>query len=202
MILELVEWSSVCGTNAGARTFRLRRVPGSAWLTIAILAAIGLLAAWWLVDGESNSDVAAETEGANGISTTDAVANDASPEVQVTGQTQVVGAPTPEAVLADPQCRMVVGQRTASDTALVYLPLGDGAWFAVVNTFGVVFDGALPFIPERPAIGKRPDGTILAGFGLEGEVQVVHDGSVIYEFDDVWSFGIAHDGIHPIGTCG
>ncbi|MCY3839995.1 MAG: hypothetical protein OXH09_15305 [Gammaproteobacteria bacterium] len=177
-----------------ARTFRLRRVARSAWLAIAIVGVTGLLATWWFVGDEPVSTVATDTRGASGTSMTDTLADDASPDVPSTGQMRAAGAPTAEAVLADPHCRMVVGQRTASDTALVYLPLGDGAWFAVVNTFGVVFDGTLPFIPERPAIGKRPDGTILAGFGLEGEVQVVHDGSVIYEFDDVWAFDIAHDG--------
>ena len=178
----------------GARTFLLRRVPSSAWLALAILAASALLVTWWLVDDQGVSTVAPASQSASDTSTSASASGDAIPEVQLTGRSQVVGAPTPEAVLADPQCRMVVGQRTASDTALVYLPLGDGAWFGVVNTLGVVFDGTLPFVPERPAIGKRPDGTILAGFGLEGEVQVVHDGSVIYEFDDVWSFDIAHDG--------
>ena len=172
----------------------MRRVRRSAWLTIAIMAATGLLVTWWLVDGEGVSTVATGSQGASDVSSTDAVTDDASSEIQLAGQSQAMGAPTPEAVIADPQCRMVVGQRTALDTALVYLPLGDGAWFAVVNTFGVVFDGTLSFVPERPAVGKRPDGTILAGFGLEGAVQVVHDGSVIYEFDDVWSFDIADDG--------
>ena len=177
-----------------ARTFLLRQGPGRVWLTIAILAATGLLATWWLLDGETPAPVAAGGQGATDTSTTETALDDASPGFQLTGKMQAAGAPTPEALLADPQCRMVVGQRTAWDTALVYLPLGDGAWFAVVNTLGVVFDGTLPFVPARPAIGKRPDGTILAGFGLEGELQVVHDGSVIYEFDDVWSFGIVHDG--------
>lgn len=169
-----------------ARTSLLRRVSGSAWLATAILAACALLAAWWLVDDEPDSTSDAFT--------TEPVSDTRSPGGKTVDRSPAMAVPTPEAVLADPQCRMVVGQRTASDTALVYLPLGDGAWFAVVNTFGVVFDGTLPLVPERPAVGKRPDGTILAGFGLEDEVQVVHDGSVIYEFDDVWSYDIADDG--------
>ena len=171
----------------------LRRVPGSAWLTIAILAASGLLVTWWLVDHEPVATVTAAHQGVDDVSTTDE-APGPSPEPRTDPHSLVAGVPTPADVLADPQCRMVVGQRTASDTALVYLPLGEGAWFAVVNSFGVVFDGALPFVPERPVVGKRPDGTILAGFGLEGEVQVVHDGSVIYEYDDVLRFDIADDG--------
>lgn len=175
------------------RTSVLRRVPGSVWLVMAILTASGLLAIWWLVDGDTALTVATGSQGASDTSTPDTVSN-ATPEIQLTGPSRAVRAPTAEAVIADPQCRMMVGQRTAADTALVYLPLGDGAWFAVVNTFGVVFDGKLPFIPERPRVGKRRDGTILVGFNLGDEVQVIHDGSVIYEFDDVWSFDIADDG--------
>lgn len=176
-----------------ARTSLLRRVSGSAWLTIAILVAGGLLATWWLIDREPVARVPAAHQGVDDISTTDQ-ASGPSPEPRTDPHSLAAGVPTPAAVLADPQCRMVVGQRTASDTALVYLPLGEGAWFAVVNSFGVVFDGTLPFVPERPVIGKRPDGTILAGFSLEGEVQVVHDGSVIYEYNDVLRFDIADDG--------
>ena len=176
-----------------ARTSLLRRVSGSAWLTIAILAASGLLVTWWLVDREPVATVPVAHQGVGDVSTTDEALGP-SPEPRTDPHSLAVGVPTPTAVLADPQCRMVVGQRTASDTALVYLPLGQGAWFAVVNSFGVVFDGTLPFVPERPVVGKRPDGTILAGFSLEGEVQVVYDGSVIYEYDNVLRFDIADDG--------
>ena len=176
-----------------ASTSLLRRVSGSAWLTIAILVAGGLLATWWLIGREPVATVTAGHQGVDDVSTTDE-APGLSPEPRTDPHSLAAGVPTPDAVLADPQCRMVVGQRTASDTALVYLPLGEGAWFAVVNSFGVVFDGTLPFVPERPVVGKRPDGTILAGFSLEGEVQIVHDGSVIYEFDDVLSFDVADDG--------
>ena len=177
-----------------ARTFLLRRVPGNAWLTIAILAVIGLVVTWRLVNGEPVSTVTTGGQGASDASPIEAKPADVSPAIQLNGQSRAADAPSPEAVIADPQCRVVVGQRTASDTALVYLPLGGGAWFAVVNTFGVVFDGTLPFMPERPRVGKRSDGTVLAGFSLGDEVQIIHDGSVIYQFDDVWSFGIADDG--------
>ena len=178
--------------NEGDARTSLLRVSGSAWLAIAILAASALLVTWWLVDREPVATVPAAQRVVDDVSTTDEPGP--SPEPRTDSRSLAAGVPTPAAVLADPQCRMVVGQRTASDTALVYLPLGEGAWFAVVNSFGVVFDGTLPFVPERPVVGKRPDGTILAGFSLEGEVQVVHDGSVIYEYDDVLRFDIADDG--------
>ena len=176
-----------------ARTSLLRRVSGSAWLTIAILAVGGLLAIWWLVDREPVATVPAAHQGVDDVSTTDE-ASGQSPEPRTDPHSLAGGVPTPAAVLADPQCRVVVGQRTASDTALVYVPLGEGAWFAVVNSFGVVFDGTLPFLPERPVVGKRPDGTILAGFSLEGELKIVHGGSMIYEYDDAWNYDIADDG--------
>ena len=175
------------------RASLLPRVTGPVWLALAVVAVVVALAIWWIPCGGSNGSPPAAGN-ANEARSTD-------PEHAVEDETvlgtsdSLAGAkPTPDAVIADPNCRMVVGQRTASDTALVYLPLGEGAWFAVVNTFGVVFDGALPFAPERPAVGKRPDGTVLAGFSLEDEVQIVHDGSVIYQFDDVWSYNIADDG--------
>ena len=188
MILEQLEWVSVCAT--GAREDRI--VSGRAWL-LAILTVGASLAAWWILVGKPGGETNPENTGLRDPTTTELPAEVESPATVAADQpTPVV--PTAEAVLADPQCRMVVGQRTASDTALVYVPLGDGAWFAVVNTFGVVFDGTLPSVPERAVVGKRPDGTILAGFGFEGEVRIVHDGSVIYEFDDVWSFDIAADG--------
>ena len=171
----------------------LLRVTGPVWLALAVVAFAVALAIWWIPRGGSNDSPPAAPNANEARSTR--------PEHAVEDETglgtsdSLAGAtPTPDAVIADPGCRLVVGQRTASDTALVYVPLGEGAWFAVVNTFGVVFDGTLPFVPERPAVGKRPDGTVLVGFGLEDKVQIVHDGSVIYQFDDVWSYNIADDG--------
>ena len=170
------------------------RTSGRVWMTIAVLAVGGLLATRFVVDREPAPNVPTAKQGATDIPASESIPEAESSETQTAAPSLALDAPTAEAVIASPQCRMVVGQRTASDTALVYLPLGGGAWFAVVNSFGVVFDGTLPFVPERPEVGKRPDGTILVGFTLGDEVQIVHDGSVIYEFDDVWSFDIADDG--------
>lgn len=176
------------------RASLLLRVTGPVWLVaLAVVAVVVALAIWWIPRGGSNGSppAAPNANEARSIAPEHAVED----ETGLGTSDSLAGAkPTPAAVIADPGCRLVVGQRTASDTALVYLPLGEGAWFAVVNTFGVVFDGTLPFVPERPAMGKRSDGTVLAGFSLEGEVQIVHDGSVIYQFDEVWSYNIADDG--------
>ena len=97
-------------------------------------------------------------------------------------------------VIRNPDCRMVVGQHSASDTALVMVPLADGAWFGVVDALGVVFDGTLPFSPSRHVLGKRADGTVVVGLELEGKLRIVHDGYAIYELDEVSDFDIAVDG--------
>ena len=114
---------------------------------------------------------------------------------------QVVASDSPASVvsaqqaISNPDCRMVVGQQSASDTALVVVPLADGAaWFGVVDDLGVVFDGTMPFLPARHVLGKRADGTVLVGLELEGELRIVHDGHSIYELDEVADFDIAVDG--------
>lgn len=170
------------------------RVSGPVWLTVAIVVAVAMLV-WWVIADGSNGSPALDRGEVREVVTTESGAVDeaGSPELR---SVDVVpnGTPTPHAVVADPKCRMVVGQRTESDISLVILPIGVGAWFALVDADGVEFEGTLPFVPEQLALGKRDDGTILAGFGFEGQVQVVHDGRVIYELDDAWAFDIANDG--------
>lgn len=170
------------------------RVSGPVWLMVAIVVAVAMLVWWVIADGSNGSPASVGGEGRE-VVTTESSADD---EVESSESRSVAvvanGTPTPHAVVADPKCRMVVGQRTESDIALVILPIGEGAWFALVDADGVEFDGTLTFVPEQLALGKRGDGTILAGFGFEGEVQIVHGGRVIYELDDAWEFDIANDG--------
>ncbi len=105
-----------------------------------------------------------------------------------------VRAVTPEQVIAHPDCRIGLGQGFAQDATVVVVPAGDGAWYAVINGDGVMFDGTLPFLPDRQAFGQRADGSVIAGFGHEGMVRVVQDGQLIYELDDAWDFDIADNG--------
>ena len=150
---------------------------------------------WWVIGDGSNDSPALDRGEGRDVVTTESSAVDEEESSELRSVTLAPnGTPTPHAVVADPRCRMVVGQRTESDIALVILPMGEGAWFALVDADGVEFDGTLPFVPEQLALGKRDDGTILAGFGFEGEVQIVHDGRVIYQLDDAWEFDIANDG--------
>jgi len=171
----------------------LPRVPGRAWLTLAVVAVTATLATLWFHGGEPVGSTPMAVRDTREAATAEPGSGETPPNASQPAS-QVWNAPTAEETVADPDCRMVVGQRTVSDTALVVLPLGDGAWFALVDGDGIEFDGTLPFVPERPALGKRADGTLLAGFSFEDELQIIHDGHVIYEFDNVWDFDIAHNG--------
>lgn len=101
---------------------------------------------------------------------------------------------------------MIVGGPD-NDTAAVVLPADSGARFAVLDGSGWVFGDTLPFLPNHHRLGKRSDGTVLAGFGnlrlnskvFRGSetpepVRIYEDGYVAYETDKAWDFGIARDG--------
>ena len=113
-------------------------------------------------------------------------------------------APAPLAagnVIDNPNCRFFAGARDANDLAVVVVPDddGDGARFSVVDAGGRVFDGGLPFVPDRASLGKRRDGAVLVAFGGRGEdrgrpVQVFHDGDLVYEREFARDFDVATDG--------
>lgn len=112
-------------------------------------------------------------------------------------------APAPLAagnVIDNPDCRFFAGARDANDLAVVVVPGGDGggARFSVVDAGGRVFDGGLPFVPDRASLGKRRDGAVLVAFGGRGEdhrpVQVFHGGDLVYEREFAWDFDVATDG--------
>ena len=107
---------------------------------------------------------------------------------------EVVAALSPEDVITDPDCRMALGEGPARNAAVVVVPAADGAWYAVVGQDGVMFDGKLPFQPDRHAVGERADGGVVAGFGREGNVQIFRDGQLAYELDNAWDFDVASDG--------
>ena len=114
---------------------------------------------------------------------------------------------TPQSVIGNLNCRLLAGHGAANDTAVVVLPTENGARFEILNGEGTVFGGSLPFTPHHFRLGKRPDGTVLAGFGdlrlnsnefresdTTEPVRIYMDGQIIYDSDKAWDFEIASDG--------
>lgn len=109
---------------------------------------------------------------------------------------------TPQEVIDNPQCRM----HAAQDTAAVVLIESDEARFLVVDGDGPVYGGDLSFPASNYRLGRRADGSIMAGFfgvlshaagtvPMPPEPAVIFlDGQVIYEHHDVVRVGIAPDG--------
>ena len=124
----------------------------------------------------------------------------------------------PREVIDDPRCRMTMGEGAASDLALLVVPDGGSARFSVVDYAGTLHSGELPFQPHHHMIGRRPDGTVLTGFGgialnpfqtvlhATGEpLHVLADNDVLIQKENVWFFGVANDGssyfyIESLGT--
>ena len=113
----------------------------------------------------------------------------------------------PAEVIGNLECDMLAGRRAAAGSALVILPHGTGARFAVLDGDGVVARGTLPFKPNQYRLGRRRDGTPLVALGelrlnakvfrpedTPEPVRVYLGDDVIYESDKVWDVVVAHDG--------
>ena len=110
----------------------------------------------------------------------------------------------------------------ANDTAVVLLPGEEGSpmrWagpsrspaegsrFAVLGKDGHLFGDELPFTPNHQRLGRRADGSVVAGFGdlranskqfrapgTPEPVRIYLDGRVVYSTDRAYDFQIAADG--------
>lgn len=114
---------------------------------------------------------------------------------------------TPKEVIDNPICRMTIGEGAAGDLALVVVPDGDSARFSVVGYTGTLHSGVLPFKPYHNMIGRRPDGTVVTGFGgiplnpfrtaLHAAGRPLHllaNNELLIQKDNVWFFGVSNDG--------
>ena len=132
-----------------------------------------------------------------------------SPESEETANslTEVASEFTPQSVIGNVDCKLLAGRGSASDTAVVVIPTANGARFEVLNGQGQIFGGELPFTPHHVRVGKRSDGSVLAGFGdirrnsnefrevdAPEPVRIYIDGEMIYESDKTWDFQVAADG--------
>lgn len=162
-----------------------------ATLTLVGLGAIAVVA-WLLVgpeDGNGPTGSAVAGVGSSAIR-----ADDDAGREQPEPPTTEIFAPTAEDVIANPDCRMALEQGSVLGVALVVVPAAEGAWYAAVGQDGVLFDGTLPFQPDRYAVAARDDGTVIAGLGRDGNVRILHDGQSIFELEEAWDFDIADNG--------
>ena len=189
--------------------FRLRtKRAAMAWAGL-ILAA---LVAWLLWRGEpSETEPAAVAAGIEEVPPAPAeefaAVSKPSPEPTPPHPRQAWQEFDPSEVIDSLDCDMLAGRGRAKDTALVVLPSANGTRFAALNGQGTLFGDTLPFDPNHYRLGRRTDGTVLAGFGalrlnslvfrdrnsLE-PVRIYADGRTLYETDKAWEFGIARDG--------
>ena len=102
---------------------------------------------------------------------------------------------------------MLSGRGRAASTAIVVVPSSAGARFEVLDGNGTVFGDALPFVPHRLYVGRRGDGSVVAGVGdlrlnsrvyrepdTPEPVRIYVGGQVAYETSKAWNFGVAGDG--------
>ena len=114
---------------------------------------------------------------------------------------------TPVEVIDNPDCRMRIGSGSASGLAVVVVPSENGAEFSVLDETGALYTGTMPFVPNHYKLGKRSDGSVVAGFGdlrLNSHVFREEDSpeplriylgdQILYEHNKIWEFGIADDG--------
>ena len=138
------------------------------------------------------------------------------PEPVPAARTSSLAELTPADVMGNPDCIMQSGTGHGRDMAVVLVPSEDGLRFAVVDGSGIVFSDKLPFHSvQHSSLARRPDGSVLAGFGgadppssagrgwqvasprfgprVDG-VLVYQDGRAIYENRAASRFDVADDG--------
>lgn len=113
----------------------------------------------------------------------------------------------PESTILNVNCKMLAGSGPASDVAVILLTEGDESVFAVLDESGQLISDSLDFHPHHFRIGRRPDGSLLVGFGdlrlnsgvfrspdTDEPVRIYHDEHIVYESNKVMDFDIASDG--------
>ena len=119
----------------------------------------------------------------------------------------VEGAFKPQEVIGNHDCRFRAGWGNAAGRGLVLLPEEGGTRFEVLDGEGRIFGDTLPFVPNHYQLTRHTDGSVLTGFGdlrlnslvsrpeeTPEPVRIYRDGSMIYETEKAWNFGLAPDG--------
>ena len=85
------------------------------------------------------------------------------------------------------------------------LNIDAGPRFQVLDDSGTLFEGTLPFYPQKSRLGRSENGSVLAGYGSlysdehsstvenPGIVRLYLDGQLEYATENAIDFGVAHD---------
>ena len=140
---------------------------------------------------------------------------------------QLALALAPANVIDNYDCGIAVGRGVAAGLAVVSVPVEGGGAFAVLNEYGEVFSGLLPFKPNHRRVGRQADGAVVAALGdlrwnsevfrernsLE-PVRVFVDGLLTHQTEKALEFGVCPErgvlllartvggGAHPLGRAG
>ena len=114
---------------------------------------------------------------------------------------------SPWEVIGNIECTMTVGRGPAVDSAIVVVPVADGARFSALGSDGTMVSGSIPFRPHIVELGIRPDGTPVIGLGdlrrnsdrwrdidSPEPLRIIVGDQTVYQSDKVWDFVVASDG--------
>lgn len=181
------------------------------WLA-AVAATAALALAWWsLAPFGSQADVALPPEPQNSVNT-----EDGEDAWRVVDEQSLAGRQpsqsngdrlSPSRVIGSPDCRMSMGRGPSQQLSVVVVTMEQGSEFAVVDAEGVRMRATLDFVPHQHRIGKRDDGTVVAGLGdlrrnsgafravdSREPVRIFEGGHLVYSTEKAWDFDIAPDG--------
>ena len=111
-------------------------------------------------------------------------------------------------VFDNPECMFRPGGGPAAGIAAVVLPdESGGSRFKILDAQGTLFEGVLPFHPNKAYLGRSEDQSIVAGFGdirlnskvfrepdTPEPVRIYRDGALEYETPKARQFAVATDG--------
>ena len=113
----------------------------------------------------------------------------------------------PVNVIGNYDCGIAVGRGAAAGLAVVSVPAEGGGAFAVLNEYGEVFSGLLPFKPNHRRVGRQADGAVVAALGdlrwnsevfrernSPEPVRVFVDGLLTHQTEKALEFGVAPNG--------
>ena len=120
---------------------------------------------------------------------------------------QLALALAPANVIGNYDCGIAVGRGAAAGLAVVSVPVEGGGAFAVLNEYGEVFSGLLPFKPNHRRVGRQADGAVVAALGdlrwnsevfrernSPEPVRVFVDGLLTHQAEKALEFGVAPNG--------